>query len=310
MRWSTYVSPSDGEDRAGLVVDGSVYGLESGRALIEIVAGGNDAMSTLAEQAIARPTEVVKLSDAVLRAPIRRPPSIRDFMCFEEHTVNAMRAFGQSINPDWYEIPVFYFTNPASVQGPRDPVRVFPGSTAFDYELEVAIIIGKAGSDISVDEAASHIAGYCLMADWTARDLQGREVKLGLGPAKGKDGAMSFGPFLVTTDEFPGKGQRKSFNLALSASVNGKEYSRGNLGDIYWSFEQMISYASRGTRLVPGDVLASGTVGSGCIVELRTLYGATSYPWLGASDQVSLTGGILGEIRTCIEPARAVSPLT
>lgn len=309
MRWSTYVSTTDKKDRVGLVVEDAIHGLDAGIALIDIIGEGRAALKERAEAALARPSEIVSLGDAVLRAPLPNPPSIRDFMAFEAHVKTSMRALGREVHPDWYQLPVFYFTNPASVQGPHDPVRISPGSRAFDYELEVAAIIGVPGADIPVKNASAHIAGFCLMADWSARDLQAREMQIGLGPSKGKDGAMSFGPFLVTPDEFEGRAKGYSHDLELSASVNGKLYSLGNLADIYWSFAQMISYASRGTRLLTGDIIGSGTVGTGCIVELRTTHGEGRYPWLQEGDEVRLSADALGAIDVRIKRGADPHPL-
>jgi 2-keto-4-pentenoate hydratase/2-oxohepta-3-ene-1,7-dioic acid hydratase in catechol pathway len=193
-----------------------------------------------------------------------------------------MSALGRQVAPVWYEVPVFYFTNPAAVIGPTGTVPIAPGSTQFDYELEAAVVIGRGGGDIPVEDAMAHVAGYTILNDWSARDLQDQEMAVGLGPAKGKDTATSLGPYLVTPDELdPGE-------LSMTAHVNGVEYSRGTLGDLYWSFAQMISYASRGTQLHPGDVIGSGTVGSGCILELSRVHGGEAYPWLRPGDEVRL----------------------
>lgn len=307
MRWSTYVSPSDNKDRVGLVVGETIHGLAPGLTLIELLRMGGAALQDYAAAAIDRPSELIELSRASLRAPVPTPPSIRDFMAFEAHVKTSMRALNRELHPDWYQLPVFYFTNPVSARGAREAVKISPGSQAFDYELEVAAIIGSPGSDIAVEDARSHIAGFCLMADWSARDLQAREMQMGLGPSKGKDGAMSFGPFMVTPDELEERIVGHSHDMALSAFVNDKPYSSRNLADIYWSFAEMISYASRGTRLVTGDVIGSGTVGTGCIVELRTTSGPEAYPWLSEGDRVRLSADILGSIDVRIE--RGTEPL-
>jgi 2-keto-4-pentenoate hydratase/2-oxohepta-3-ene-1,7-dioic acid hydratase in catechol pathway len=238
----------------------------------------------------------VPLTDARLLAPIPRPPSVRDFMAFEEHVVNALGAIGMPVDPIWHSVPVFYFSNPAAIVGPHDDVPVPPGSRALDYELEVAAIVGRAGSDLNPLDAQGHIAGYTMLCDWSARDLQMAETKVGLGPVKGKDTATSLGPFLVTPDELEPRRAGQGFDLAMSASVNGRPYSRGNWADVRWSFEQMLAYASRGTTLRPGDVIGSGTVGSGCIIELSGLHGSQAYPWLAVGDEVRLEVELLGEI--------------
>jgi 2-keto-4-pentenoate hydratase/2-oxohepta-3-ene-1,7-dioic acid hydratase in catechol pathway len=232
-------------------------------------------------------------------------------MAFEEHVVTASAAIGLTVDPLWYEQPVFYFTNPAAVRGPHAAVAIPPGSAALDYELEVAAVIGRAGADLSPAEAAGHIAGFMLFCDWSARDLQATEMKLNLGPAKGKDSANSFGPWLVTADEFAPLASGRAYDVRLTASVNGAGYSSGNLADLYWSFAEMVAYASRGTRVVPGDVIGSGTVGTGCILELSRVHGADAYPYLRAGDEVRLDGGPLGAIEARVaagRPAAALRP--
>jgi 2-keto-4-pentenoate hydratase/2-oxohepta-3-ene-1,7-dioic acid hydratase in catechol pathway len=237
------------------------------------------------------------------------PPSIRDFMSFEEHVVTSMEATGFAVDPTWYEFPVFYFTNPAAVKGPNDPVAISPGSHEFDFELEVAAVIDRDCADVSAQEAENYIAGYTILCDWSARDLQSREMRQSLGPAKGKDSSTSVGPFLVTPDDLEERRTSKGFDLGMSAWVNDQLYSQGNWRDIYWSFAQMISYASRGTRLVRGDLIGSGTVGTGCILELSRVHGTEKYPWLQPGDRVRLEIERLGAIDTQVTPSTEVAPL-
>ena len=204
---------------------------------------------------------------------------------------------------------MFYFTNPSAVCGPHDDVAISPGSSQFDYELEIAAVVGRPGSNLSPGQADSHIAGYTVMCDWSARDLQMREMRQLLGPAKGKDSATSLGPALLTADELEPRRRGRAYDLEMTASVNGVPYSRGNLADLHWSFGQMLAYASRGTRVQVGDVLGSGTVGSGCILELSGLHGTEQYPWLGPGDEVRLEVEQLGAIVARITEAAAVVPL-
>jgi fumarylacetoacetate (FAA) hydrolase len=204
------------------------------------------------------------------------------------------------MEPDWYELPVFYFSNPYATVGPAAAVGAPPGSKELDYELEVAAVIGRGGRDLTAEQAEAHIAGYCLMNDWSARDLQRREMKLSLGPAKGKDFATTLGPYLVTPDELEPLRAGKAFDLAMTATVNGREYSRASLADIHWSFGELIAYASRGTRVEPGDVIGSGTCGTGCILELSLVHGSDAYPWLQPGDLVELTVDRLGSLATRI----------
>ncbi len=309
MHWVTYVSPADGKEHPGVLRDAAVYGLRGTARLVDLLGDDGARLAQAAQSALADPAEVLQERQVRLRAPIPVPPSIRDFMAFEEHVANARLARGRRIDPGWYEYPVFYFTNPAAVHGPHDDVAISPGCTQFDYELEVAAIIGREGADLSPAQAEEHIAGYLILADWSARDLQFAEMKQRLGPAKGKDSATSLGPALVTPDDLADARKGNGFDLAMTASVNGRPYSAGNLADLHWSFGQMISYASRGTRVVPGDVIGSGTVGTGCILELSGRHGSDRYPWLAPGDQVRLEVAGLGAVSARIRPAKPVVAL-
>ena len=309
MRWATYISPIDRVERPGVLHSGAVHGLRDPARLIDLLGDDGTLLHAAADRALSDPFEVIAEADAVLRAPIPVPPSVRDFYAFEEHVVTAHRARGVDVNPDWYELPVFYFSNPAAIYGPRDDIAISPGSQRFDYELEIAAIVGRGGSDLTPHEAAAHIAGYTIFADWSARDLQARERPLNLGPVKGKDSATSLGPYLVTPDELADRRHGNAYNLEMTATVNGKPYSAGNFQDIYWTYGELLAYASRGTRLVPGDVIGSGTVGTGCILELSLVHGVDAYPYLQPGDHVTLEIERLGRIDTTIQPARPVIPL-
>lgn len=238
---------------------------------------------------------VYHVQDVTLCAPIPNPGSIRDFYAFEEHVKTARGRRGLDIIPEWYDIPVFYFTNHRAVVGPEKNV-VRPKSTRkLDYELEIACVIGKEGKDISRERAKDYIFGYCIMNDWSARDLQAEEVKVGLGPAKGKDFATSLGPYIVTKDELEGYRVKERHNLEMTASVNGEIWSKGNFQDIYYTFAEMIERASKDVTLYPGDIIGSGTVGSGCILELGT------EKWLQDGDVVELSITGLGKLRNTVK---------
>ncbi|GAB3198020.1 fumarylacetoacetate hydrolase family protein [Geodermatophilus arenarius] len=287
MRWVTYVSPSDGAERAGLLRDGQVHGFDA--ALV-------DLLPDLAAAAERTPAEVVPEDGLVLRAPVPRPPSVRDFLSFEQHARNAAAAFGREVSPVWFQQPVFYFTNPAAVRGTGEPVPVSPGSAAFDYEVEVAAVVGRGGSDLTPEQAEAAIAGYTVFVDWSARDVQGVESQVGLGPAKGKDGATTLGPVLVTPDELEPYRSGAGYALRMAAAVDGVEQGGGSWADIHWSFGQMLAYASRGTELRPGDVVGSGTVGTGCLLELRSLHGEDQHPWLRPGVEVAVTVERIGTV--------------
>lgn len=309
MRWTTYVSPTDGQQHPALLSDGSLHGLRTAGRLIDLLGDDGEQLARAGEEALADPLDVLAEADAELLAPIPVPPSVRDFYAFETHVRTYREANGKAMDPDWYELPVFYFQNPAAIRSARDDVPMPPGSVKYDFELEFAAVIGRPGANLAPDEAEQHIAGYLLFCDWSARDLQAREVLHTLGPVKGKDTATSLGPWLITPDELESRRSGKAFYLEMSASVNGRAYSLGNAADLYWSFGQMISYASRGTRVQTGDVIASGTVGTGCILELSTVHSEEEYPWLEPGDEVRLEADLLGAITARITPPPPLHPL-
>ncbi|BCB02329.1 fumarylacetoacetate hydrolase family protein [Bacillus sp. KH172YL63] len=245
-------------------------------------------------------TGVHELKDVTLKSPIPRPVSIRDFYAFEEHVKTARKRRGLDVVPEWYDIPVFYFTNHLAVKGPLDTVEKPADCGWLDYELEIACVIGKEGRDITADEADDHIYGYLIMNDWSARDIQKHEMKVGLGPAKGKDFATSLGPYLVTKDELEPYRQGDRYDLSMTAKVNGQLLSEGNYRDIHYTFGEMIERASKGVTLYPGEVIGSGTVGTGCILEL----GTEVHRWLEAGDVVELEITGLGLLKNRIAERR------
>ncbi len=233
--------------------------------------------------------------------PILVPPSIRDFYAFETHVRNTHQRRGQPMPPEWYQIPAFYFSNPACLVGHEQPVRKPPDTEQLDYELELAVIIGREGGDWSLQEAEAAIAGFTIMNDWSARDIQRRETRIGLGPAKAKDFATSLGPCVVTPDELeawrepdPQRGSR--WHLTMRAWVNGELFSEGNAAKMHWTFAELIAHASRNTRLQMGDVIGSGTVGTGCLLERPE----GSHRWLLPGDTVELEITGIGTLRNTI----------
>ncbi len=230
-----------------------------------------------------------------MRLPLPPIASIRDFYAFEQHVKTCRKHRGLDMAPEWYKVPVFYFSNPASVIAHDDPVSAPKSSQALDYELELACIIGKAGRDIPEDDRAlDYVAGFTIMNDWSARDLQRLEMAVGLGPSKGKDFATSLGPELVTFDELQDRYQNGRLHLEMTARVNDRTLSRGNSKDMFWTWPQLIAHASRDVWLRPGDVLGSGTVGTGCILELTP---EAVGGWLKPGDVVELTIERLGTLR-------------
>src|SRR3954469_3981462 len=308
MRWAAFRG-ADGEERLGVVLGEVVQALEPGLTLIDLLGDDGSRLQEAGEQATTDPASTFPLDEVSLLPPISQPPSVRDFYAFEQHVKTARQRRGLEMDPDWYELPVFYFSNPAAVIGPNDHVAVPPGSTQLDFELEVAVVVGMGGADLRPDEAERHIAGFTVMNDWSARDVQRREMKLSMGPVKGKDFATSLGPFLVTPDELEPFRSGRAYDLGMRASVNGREYSDASLADIYWSFGEMLAYASRGTEVLPGDVIGSGTCGTGCIPQLSLVPGQESYPWLQPGDVVTLDVEHLGRQETRITEGRTLVPL-
>ncbi|WP_404441974.1 fumarylacetoacetate hydrolase family protein [Sutcliffiella horikoshii] len=237
-----------------------------------------------------------KRNEVTLLAPLPKPVSVRDFYAFEEHVKTARARRGLEVIPEWYEMPVFYFTNHMAIKGPEEFIDKPSACEWMDYELEIACIIGKEGTDIMAQDADEYIFGYCIMNDWSARDLQAKEMKVGLGPAKGKDFATSLGPVIVTPDELESFKTDKEYNLEMTASVNGSLLSKGNFKQIHYTFAQMIERASADVTLYPGEVIGSGTVGTGCILEL----GTEVHRWLQPGDEVELTITGLGTLKNTI----------
>jgi 2-keto-4-pentenoate hydratase/2-oxohepta-3-ene-1,7-dioic acid hydratase in catechol pathway len=299
MRLASY--EDRGRRYCGVVDDAAVRPFPDGTTLLGLIQSGLSS------------AELPPLGDPVPVAGVRllpplEPPSVRDFVTFEEH-VEGVRRFvdGAAGVPEaWYDAPTFYFTNPHALIGAQDDVPVPPGSQALDFELEVAVVIGREGRDLTPEQARAHIAGYTLFNDWSARDLQAREMQVGLGPCKGKDTATTLGPYLVTADELePYRDADGFLRLALTAEINGTVVGKDLLSNMSWTFEEMIAYASRGTVVRPGDVLGSGTCGNGgCLAELWGRRGERTPPPLTPGDTVTLTADVLGSVRNTVVPGQ------
>jgi 2-keto-4-pentenoate hydratase/2-oxohepta-3-ene-1,7-dioic acid hydratase in catechol pathway len=298
--------------RVGLVEDGRVHAFPDGLTMRDVIDAGLDAAHRLAGQASrregARPLQEVRLE-----APLQ-PASVRDFVAFEEHVEGVRRSVdGRAGVPDaWYDAPAFYFTNPHTIAAPYDDVRFPSACVARDFELEVAVVVGAPGTSLPVEQAADHIFGYTVMNDWSARDLQSREMQVRLGPAKGKDFATTLGPWIVTADELEERRDRDGFlDLWCTAEINGVEVGRDLLANAGWTFESMIAHASRDSRVEPGDVLGSGTVGNGgCLAELWGRRGAQDPPPLQPGDVVTLTVEGIGSLTNRVVVADPAPPGT
>lgn len=258
----------------------------------------------------------IKLSDVKLLAPVPNPPSMRDGYAFRQHVQTARRNRGVEMIPEFDQYPVFYFANHNAVYG-EGTIKVEDDHLdKLDFELECAIVIGKKGKNIPAAKADSYIAGYTIMNDWSARTLQMEEMKLNLGPAKGKDFATSIGPWLVTVDELETYKIKTQFgnkyDLKMIARHNGKQVSKGNLKDMNWTFAELIERASYGVTLYPGDVIGSGTVGTGCYLELNGTQalqakekGESFTPiWIKEGDQFELEITGLGILKNKIKKSK------
>lgn len=273
-------------DRVGLLIKNKIYDLENcssklGKQLPptmgEFLKGEDENMNIArtfeTEIKNSSKFESIELNDVKLLAPVPHPTSCRDGYAFRKHVATARRNRGVDMIPEFDQFPIFYLTNHNAIFGGGDIVLEKDHFEKLDFELEAAVVIGKRGKNISAKEADKYIAGYMVMNDLSARRLQMEEMKLNLGPAKGKDFATTIGPWLVTPDELEKfkieKDSENKYNLRMTAFHNDKQVSDGNMKDMNWSFAEIIERASYGVELIPGDVIGSGTVGTGCYLELN-----------------------------------------
>lgn len=285
---------------------------ENGEVQLALVNPDENAVELLGDDSVSALLAVLSGADVTkgdrveldrvrLLAPIERPPSIRDFMIFETHVSNARARTGGEVPEAWYSAPAFYFTNPVALVGHDDEVPRPHSCRALDFELEVACVIGTEVADLTPDDprCLEAVAGFMLFNDWSARDLQMQEMGVGLGPTKGKDFCTSAGPWIATPDEL-GVAESGRWSCEVSAWVNGHEVGGGNLTSAHFGWHEVVARASENTRLIPGDVLGSGTIGTGCLIELRELGQRENNPWLSDGDVVELRGGPLGVLRNVV----------
>ncbi|MGY4857253.1 fumarylacetoacetate hydrolase family protein [Cryobacterium sp. AP23] len=300
------------ESIEGFVVEGRVVPFPDGVRVADVLAGGLAAAHELFSR--RDDTAGVALADVTLLAPLL-PAAIRDFVAFEEHVegISASVDGASQVVPEWYDAPTFYFTNPHTVIATGD-VLLPPETERLDFELEVAAVIGGvAGSDganLSAEAAAPHIFGYTIMNDWSARDIQSREMKVRLGPAKGKDFGLTLGPWIVTSDELDEFVQDGFLAVRAEVFVNGVLLGADLVSNMGWPFAELVAYASRNSRVVPGDVLGSGTVGNGgCLGELWGRNGELTPAPLQAGDEVRMVVEGLGEIVNVVGDAVPAPPI-
>ena len=285
----------NGNIKFGALEDGKIYDLNAidsqiADNMLEFLQGGKEQLQ-LAKAAVENGSPTISTEDAKLISPVPNPPSVRDAYAFRQHVATARQNRGLEMIPEFDEIPIFYFTNHHAVFGEGDfPVRQ-RHTEKLDFELECAAVIGKSGRNISIEKADDYTAGFMIMNDFSARVLQMQEMKLNLGPAKGKDFGSSFGPWLVTKDELEPFRQSSAegdrYDLRMKAFVNDIQVSEDTLANMTWTFAQIIERVSYGVDIFPGDVIGSGTCGTGCFLELNGSK-ITDNQWLNPGDTVSL----------------------
>lgn len=309
-------------NRLGIYTNDRIYDCNSFRNslpdnMLTLLQGGEKAMDELrkAEMEIKEGKsgqEGIAYSDSILQAPVPNPTSCRDGYAFRQHVAAARRNRGVPMIPEFDEYPIFYFTNHNAIQGPGDIWCMPDHFRKLDFELEVAVVLGKKGRNIKAEKADEYIAGYTIMNDMSARTLQMEEMLLNLGPAKGKDFSTVIGPYMITPDELqqyikPAKANHTGNNhdLSMKCWVNGIEVSSGNVGDMDWTFAEIIERCAYGVDILPGDVIGSGTVGTGCFLELNgtgLLNDKNFKPqWLEPNDVVEMEITGLGRLRNTIK---------
>src|ERR1700742_346802 len=311
MRWLTF--RDDSGQRTGVLSDegATIHALPLGVTLLDLIGRGAAQLQRAGDEAL-RSAATVHLDQVTLMAPIPRPPSIRDSLCFLDHMRNCQAAMGggRVLKDTWYRIPAFYFACPSTVLGPYDDAPAAHGSVWQDFELEIAAVIGTAGKDLSVADAEQAIIGYMIFNDWSARDLQSLEGQLAIGQAKGKDSGVTLGPYLVTPDELEPYRRDGKLDMYATALVNDKVVGSGSIAQMDWSFAEIIAYASRGVMLYPGEVFGSGTVPTCTLVEhLNPMAPESFRGWLHDGDVVTLRVQGLGETRQTVRKTPAPQPL-
>ena len=308
MKLSTYTLKKSDKELIGLLNKDSLINLNvffGEISLLELIQLP-DWKELIINKTKSNNLTIHKLEEVKLLAPIPRPNSLRDAYAFRQHVETSRRNRGLEMIKEFDDFPVFYFSNHNAIFGPSDDIECMPSHfEKLDYELEIAILIGKEGRNIKAKNAKEYIAGFMIMNDMSSRGLQMKEMKLNLGPAKGKDFASVLGPYLVTPDELLGNVVNEddsgcNYNLEMTCSVNGKLLSKGNLKDMAWSFEKILERVSYGATIYPGDIIGSGTVGTGCLLEIngtnKLKHSDFTEIWLKENDVVEMEIENLGKI--------------
>ena len=308
MKLSTYTLKKSNKELIGLLKKDSLINLNvffGEISLLELIQLP-DWKELIINKTKSNNLTTHKLEEVKLLAPIPRPNSLRDAYAFRQHVETSRRNRGLEMIKEFDDFPVFYFSNHNAIFGPSDDIQCMPSHfEKLDYELEIAILIGKEGINVKAENAKEYIAGFMIMNDMSSRGLQMKEMKLNLGPAKGKDFASVLGPYLVTPDELSGNIINEddngcNYDLQMTCSLNGKLLSKGNLKDMAWSFEKIIERVSYGATIYPGDIIGSGTVGTGCLLEINGTNKLKSSDftevWLKENDVVEMEIEKLGKI--------------
>ena len=314
MRLATFRRPDDGARmrRLGLVVGAGlelyVHPFDDGTDLVTLLAVEREVREAAADRAVSE--DGIPVGDLVILPPVY-PVAMRDFLTFEAHVEGVSKGMqgASAVPPEWYAAPSFLFMAPHAVTGPYDDVAMPPDTERLDFELELAAVICRDVRNAGADEARAAIGGYCVMNDWSARDVQGREMTLGLGPSKGKDFATTIGPWVVTPDEVDDCRDEDGFlDLAMSVRVNGELVGSDRSGNMGWSFEQMVSYASRASWVKAGEVVGSGTCATGALAETWGRTGQLVPPPLQPGDVVEMSIERIGTLSNRVVASDEVVP--
>jgi 2-keto-4-pentenoate hydratase/2-oxohepta-3-ene-1,7-dioic acid hydratase in catechol pathway len=309
MRLAT-IQPENGPRQVVVVRETDCLPLRPEHDLLTVLALAPAARDALVAETVASGVDWEQLAQHHLVAPLT-PTTLRDFMTFEQHLAGAIKWVnpGAPIAPEWYEAPCFYFTNPLAVVGHDSTVEFPPGCEVLDFELELGVVLKSGGRDLTIAQAEDCIGGYTILNDWSARDIQSREMRIGLGPVKGKDFATSIGPWVVTPDELAPFLTDDRLDLLMTARINDRVVGQDTAAHMAWSFAEMIAYASRGAEVAPGDVLGSGTCGGGCLAELWGWAGKQDPPPLRAGDTVSFEVQGIGRLSNRLVDGRLPVPV-
>jgi len=314
MRLARFRWPDDGVGvrRVGLVVGAGpelyVHPFPDGTELVTLLAAERAVRDAAADDALS--SDGIPIGGLMLLPPVY-PVAMRDFLTFEAHVEGVSKGMqgASAVPPEWYAAPSFLFMAPHAVTGPYDDVAMPPDTERLDFELELAAVICRDVRNVGPEEARAAIGGYCVMNDWSARDVQGREMTLGVGPSKGKDFATTIGPWVVTTDELEDSRDEDGFlDLAMSVSVNGEAVGRDRSGHMGWSFEQLVSYASRASWVKAGEVIASGTCATGALAETWGRTGQLVPPPLRTGDVVEMSIERIGTLSNRVVASDEVVP--